>query len=206
MRVGAAASLLGGTIRAEAELRGAMLAGGGESPLVYAGALAKGCVVLIGCADANIWAKFQDGKVNGGFGKDPAMDAIIARADAARDNMQNAKDEAQAAINDAQADANTIALSEEELAAIFRRVSQAPGMANLQTIIQKEQQYAQFSTNWWAELAHYNRYDALLNLESAPRQPWRVDDLEAVRTGAAAINQTKPRVLSTVSGIQVRTL
>lgn len=178
MRVAAEASLLGGALRGEGELRGAMLAGGGESPFIYAGALAQGCAVVIGCAEANIWAKFQNGRVNGGFGKDPTMDQIIARANDALGGMADARDAAVENIEESRPMPGSLGFSDEELAQIYANLDRtefgifgSPASRTLADARAEERRLSAYSLDWDYERAYYDWYSDLVLQKGIPQRP-----------------------------------
>ena len=170
LRVGISAELLGGLVSGAADLKGALVSDVPNPPLVYGGAEARGCVVGR-CAKAQIWAKFQGGKVRGGFGSDPTMDAILARARTARDGLLGARDDMQEAIAQARPAPATIALSEDELAATYARL-QTLGRAEVTGIIgnaiQRERQYAAYYPESPNDLDYFNWYRELLAQTGAP--------------------------------------
>lgn len=120
MMVGVEVGLLGGVVSGSAELRGAVLLAANERPYVYAGAQAQGCAAIVGCATANIWAKFAEGKVTGGFGYDPALDEIIARANSARGRLMASAEAMKEVI--AEARPATITMSDTELAEMWENL------------------------------------------------------------------------------------
>jgi hypothetical protein len=172
MSVTAEASLLGGALSGSGTLRGALVGGGGSSPLVYAGALAKGCMALAGCIEANIWAKFQDGTVKGGFGSDPVMNQIIARANGVRNGMYASRDAVQSNVAEGRPAPDALALSGDDLVQLYQRLQRLdPGAVTgiFGNGVQREENYRDYSVNWTSEKAHYDWYRVMAAGVNAPR-------------------------------------
>ncbi len=112
------AGILGNAISASGTLRGALLSG----PLIYGGALVEGCVVFLGCRDANVWAKIASSGITGGFGSDPVLDEIIGRANSVRTAMASSRSSIEDEMAQARPAATVLRPSEEELAEAFARV------------------------------------------------------------------------------------
>jgi hypothetical protein len=210
--VAAEAALLGGVLSGSGTLRGALVGGGGSSPLVYAGALATGCAALVGCVDANIWAKFQDGRVNGGFGRDPVMDQVIARANGVRDGMYASRDAVRDNVAESRPAPDALALSSEELVQIYAQM-QRSDPSGITGIFGNgkgwEENYAAYSPNWSTEAAYYDWYRVMAAQMEAPRlnNEWELRDrvtlpLVTISDRRGAVNDELRRIRSDLLRLQ----
>ena len=111
------AEVLGGVVSAKGWLEACLLG----SPRFYLYGVAGISVsTWIYDFEGSVWAKISSDGVDGGFGRDPEMEALIDEARQKAEDMEDAKNQAQQAIQDAQVAQSM--LSPQEQAVIFYKV------------------------------------------------------------------------------------
>lgn len=175
--VGVSASIAGGAVRGKGQLRGALVSAPGEPVLVYASALAEGCVLFL-CADAWISAEFRGGTPSGSFGRNSTFDRIIAEQRRVKAKFEAERDALQEKIQAAQLMAG-MALTDQQLADIYARI-QDENLSGifLATAILEYTRYPEevkslfggFDSNpWWTqEYDYYMWYSDLVGQVGSP--------------------------------------
>lgn len=124
------AELLGGLVSADARLRGAFLAA--PTWMLYASASLRVRAVFVSWS-GSIWVKARSSGFSSGFGSDPTMNQMIARAAAVQGEMEAAKRQAEAAIADARSTPPEVQrYGNAELAPAFRRLTELQGVERRQ--------------------------------------------------------------------------
>lgn len=146
----------------DVSLTGAIITEGLAIPVLYAmGELQVNYIV--DSWSGSVWAKIQDGKVDAGFGSDPAMMALIQRAVQLAGNIEAQKQQLSADI--ASINMPPIALTPQELVTLFNGMStQASswGRTSLSDLKQLEISYPQ--ANWIAPYWTYiDKYTSMLS-------------------------------------------
>ena len=111
------AEVLGGAVSAKGWLEACLI--GSPSFYLY-GVAGLSVHTWVYDWDGSVWAKISSDGVDGGFGRDPEMEALIDEARQTADDMNDAKNEAQQAIEDAEVAQSM--LSQQEQAIIFYKV------------------------------------------------------------------------------------
>lgn len=125
--IGVQVAVAGGLASVQGTLQGALITQSGRSPFLFAWAQLE-AQVLGASWEQGVWAKLDNGRVSGGFGDDPALQAAIDRARGARDEMMAGRDEAQSTLAEVAsqvASPDLIALTADELARGYARMRTA---------------------------------------------------------------------------------
>lgn len=111
-------------LSATGTLEGALIRPAGMSPFLYVVAELE-AHVIVASFKGSVWAKVGGDGFDAGFGRDRALEQVIARAVGMSEEMNAAKEETVAAIADARRNvtpAAPIALTEAELASAYSRI------------------------------------------------------------------------------------
>ncbi len=193
--VGITAEILGGAVSGSARLRGALVSPPQAPVLLYASAIARGCVLGL-CGSEEIWASFEGGSVSGGFGRNAKFDRVIGEMERVRNRFEAERVALQEKIESAQLFAG-MALSPTELAEIYARIQDEGLRGRFLALVQEEraaypdeiiQAFGNFdATAWWrSERDHYLWYTDVVSQVGSPddTQTPAIDSYyQAVSTG-----------------------
>ena len=198
MRLAVGVDLFSGAITADASMHAALVSDRPNLPYAYGGAEARGCF-LGKCARLNVHMKIVDGKVSGGLGRDWALEQeILERARQVAAEMEQSAADMIAAVESSRPTAQSLALSDAELAAAYQRLQTLPvGEADqiFDDARRDERAFRPLYNETSEEANHYYWYEQLATQVTIPQ-------LSASSNGPQTLEELEDTVIARLDRLQ----